>query len=105
MHMATSHGTPLVRPLFYDYPEDPNAYKSIEYNFMFGPALKVSPLYESKNIEILSNIYFPEDGKLWCPLFDSEFDSCFKGGSFRSNLKNPIHRQMAHIGQGSIVPI
>ena len=46
MRHANKHGAPLMRPLFYDFPEDKNAWQ-IEDAYMFGPDILVAPvLYE-----------------------------------------------------------
>ena len=46
MKEASEHGTPVMRPLFYDFPED-QAVWDIEDEYMFGPDVLVAPvLYE-----------------------------------------------------------
>jgi len=43
MQSAHEKGTPVMRPLFYDFPEDPAAW-NIEDQYMFGPDLLVKPV-------------------------------------------------------------
>lgn len=43
-HLAYRSGAPLFRPLFYDFPDQPDLY-TIEDQFMFGPLLLVAPIY------------------------------------------------------------
>ncbi len=45
--MAAAHrrGTPLMRPLFYDYPEDADAAR-VEDQYMFGPDMVVAPVLD-----------------------------------------------------------
>ena len=47
MREAHEKGTPLMRPLFYDFPEDPRAWE-IEDEYMFGSDMLICPiLYEN----------------------------------------------------------
>jgi len=43
MRAAHEHGDPLMRPLFYDFPRDPQAW-AVDDAFMFGPDLLVAPV-------------------------------------------------------------
>jgi alpha-D-xyloside xylohydrolase len=43
MTEAHEKGTPVMRPLFYDFPDDENTWK-IEDEYMFGPCLLVAPI-------------------------------------------------------------
>jgi alpha-glucosidase (family GH31 glycosyl hydrolase) len=49
MFAANYTGGQLVYPLLYDYPEDENALENIEYTYMLGDAIKVSPDMAPKN--------------------------------------------------------
>ncbi len=46
MKEAHERGTPVIRPLFYDFPEDPAAW-AVEDQFLFGPDLLVAPVLEA----------------------------------------------------------
>ena len=43
MRQAHEHGTPLMRPLCYDFPDDQHAWQ-IEDAYMFGPDILVAPV-------------------------------------------------------------
>ena len=43
MHKAEKTGLPPMRPLFFDFPDDPKAW-SVEDEFMFGPDILVAPV-------------------------------------------------------------
>jgi len=43
MAEASRKGTPVMRPLFYDFPADPAAWEA-ENQYMFGPDLLVAPV-------------------------------------------------------------
>ena len=67
MEEAHEKGTPAMRPLFYDFPEDKKAWE-IEDGYMFGPDLLVAPvLYENQRER---SLYLPEG--LWRNIHDGE---------------------------------
>lgn len=73
MEMAHEHGTPVIRPLFYDFPEDKNVWE-VEDQYMFGPDYMVAPiLYEGMRER---TVYFPA-GRKWKHLFTGEI---YQGG-------------------------
>ena len=43
MKEAHEKGTPIMRPLFYDFPDDKQAWE-IEDQYMFGPEMLVAPI-------------------------------------------------------------
>ena len=57
MEAAHEKGTPVMRPLFYDFPEDKKAWE-VEDEYMFGPDVLVAPvLYEGIRER---EVYLPE---------------------------------------------
>ncbi|HZJ57825.1 MAG TPA: TIM-barrel domain-containing protein, partial [Clostridia bacterium] len=58
MKSAHEKGTPVIRPIFYDFHEDETAWE-IEDQYMFGPDLLVAPVMYSK-IE-KREVYLPKD--------------------------------------------
>lgn len=64
---AKDSGTPILRPLFFDYPEDGNAYL-IDDEYMFGGLLLVAPVLEDGARS--RKVYIP-DG-LWQDLWSDE---------------------------------
>lgn len=74
MKEAHEKGTPVMRPLFYDYPEDTKVWE-IEDEYMFGPDMLVAPiLYEDMRERTL---YLPEGD--W---IDINSKTEYKGGDF-----------------------
>ena len=61
MKAAHEAGDPVMRPLFYDFPEDPAAWNN-EEEFMFGPDVLVAPVMERGQKE--KSIYLPA-GSRW----------------------------------------
>lgn len=61
MELAHEKGTPVIRPLFYDFPQQERCW-SIEDQYMFGPDILVAPvLYEGMRER---EVYLPE-GRTW----------------------------------------
>ena len=58
MDIASKDGTPVMRPLFFDFPGDKVCY-TIEDQFMFGPDILVAPVLEPDAKS--RRIYLPED--------------------------------------------
>ena len=61
MEKASEDGTPLYRPLFFDFENDSQTY-SIDNQFMFGPDLLVAPILEYRARE--RSVYLPS-GTQW----------------------------------------
>ena len=57
MRAAHEKGTPVMRPLFFDYPEDAKAWE-IEDQYMFGPDILVAPVVYEGTRE--REVYLPE---------------------------------------------
>lgn len=61
MKEAHEHGTPVMRTLFYEFPEDPECWET-ETSYLFGPDLLVTPVTDPGVTEVL--VYLP-DGATW----------------------------------------
>lgn len=72
---ASSEGIPIIRPLFFDYPEDLETYK-VEDEYMFGSEILVAPVVEegASNIQI----YLPK-GETW---IDVNSGKEYRGGQW-----------------------
>ena len=68
MRQAHEKGTPVMRPLFYDYPEDAASW-DIEDEYMFGPDILVAPVTESRQSE--REVYLPK-GSTWTNAWTGE---------------------------------
>ena len=73
MDVASEDGTPVMRPLFYDFPEDGESYM-IEDQYMFGPDILVAPVIEA-GVDSRA-IYLPP-GSMWTDALTGE---TFAGG-------------------------
>ncbi|MDR3338062.1 MAG: glycoside hydrolase family 31 protein [Treponema sp.] len=68
MRAAHEKGSPVIRPLFYDFPEDTAAWET-EDQFMFGPKYLVSPVYRDGERE--RKLYLPA-GEKWTNAWTGE---------------------------------
>ncbi len=57
MQAAHEKGSPVMRPLFYDFPEDAKAW-SVEDQYMFGPDVLVAPILYADQRQ--RDVYLPE---------------------------------------------
>eukprot|EP01121_Diplochlamys_sp_Union-15-3_P010816 TRINITY_DN3075_c0_g2_i1.p1 TRINITY_DN3075_c0_g2~~TRINITY_DN3075_c0_g2_i1.p1 ORF type:complete len:673 (-),score=107.54 TRINITY_DN3075_c0_g2_i1:44-2062(-) len=71
MEIAATTGTPILRPLFFDFPSDPQSYNA-EDQFMFGPDWLVAPVTEYKAVN--RSVYLPPlpSGRLWTNFFTEQ---------------------------------
>lgn len=60
MNEAHEKGTPVIRPLFYDFPKDAACWE-IEDQYMFGPSLLVAPILYAKQRS--RTVYLPKGSK------------------------------------------
>lgn len=65
MRQAHQRGTPVIRPLFYDFPDDKTAW-DIDYTYMFGPDILIAPViyYQQRQRQV----YLPA-GANWVNAF------------------------------------
>ncbi|MEZ3445319.1 MAG: family 31 glucosidase [Lachnospiraceae bacterium] len=73
MRQASENGSPIMRPLFYDFPEDLASWE-VEDSYMFGPDLLVSPVMEAGADS--RTIYLPK-GAQWT---DAYTHKVYEGG-------------------------
>jgi alpha-D-xyloside xylohydrolase len=68
MRRAHEKGTPVMRPLFYDFPSDPRAWE-VEDEYLFGPELLVAPILGEGERE--RKVYLPA-GSSWTEALTGE---------------------------------
>ncbi|KAH9483447.1 putative alpha/beta-glucosidase agdC [Psilocybe cubensis] len=57
-HTAHTDGTPVLQPLFFKYPKDPNTFP-IDLQFFFGDSVLISPVTDENSTSV--SIYLPHD--------------------------------------------
>lgn len=97
--MAAAHekGTPVIRPLFYDFPSDPEAWR-VEDQFMFGPDVLVAPVLSLG--ERRRAVYLPS-GSDWT---DAWTGAAAAGGS-RIEADAPLDRIPLFFRDGAALPV
>ncbi|HOF88763.1 MAG TPA: glycoside hydrolase family 31 protein [Armatimonadota bacterium] len=83
MQLAHTHGTPPMRPLFFDFPDDEAAYAADD-QFLFGPDLLIAPVLEQGATR--REVYLP-DGDRWR---DAWTDAIHVGGQWLT-VEAPLH--------------
>ena len=73
MRQASATGAPVMRPLFFDFPEDKEAW-NMEDAYMFGPDLLVAPVMEEGKRE--RQVYLPAG----CKWTDASTRAVYEGG-------------------------
>ncbi len=90
------NGTPIMRPLFWNYPDDERAYNTVD-EYLFGDNLLVAPVLEAqKNFR---TVYLPE-GK-W---YDYDYDYVYEGGK-EYEVYAPQNRIPVFVKAGGIIPM
>ncbi len=97
MRAASETGAPVMRPLFYDFPED-KACWGVEDSYMFGPDLLVSPVMEAGAAE--REVYLPA-GTAWT---DAYTKKTYEGGR-RVTVPAPIDIIPVMVRDGRDYPI
>ncbi len=73
MKAAHEKGTPVMRPLFFDVPEDPECW-NVSESYFFGPDILVTPITEAGVTEV--PVYLPA-GHTWT---ESKTNKTYEGG-------------------------
>lgn len=70
--MSMGEAGPFYKPLYFEFPNDINAYKDTERNVMIGDALKLSVVSNALNVTS-AEFYFPKG--TWCNLLKDNLES------------------------------
>ena len=84
MKDAHDKGTPVMRPLFYDFPEDQECW-DCETEYMFGPDILVAPVMHEGERRL--SVYFP-NGAAWKNYWTGEI---YEGGT-RVGVSAPLEQ-------------
>lgn len=88
----------IMRPLVMDFAQDETV-RGIGYQFMFGPAIMVNPVYQYKARE--REVYFPK-GETW---YDMHTGAVASHGGEAKTVAAPYERIPLYIRAGSIIPV
>jgi len=98
----TVEGGVFIRPLFFEFPEDPNATWDQENNIMIGSALKLSVLSNQIGVNT-TDFYFPAG--TWCNIYVT-IEPCksFETGQ-NLTLDSKAYDFHLHLREGYMVPM
>jgi alpha-D-xyloside xylohydrolase len=88
----------IMRPLIMDFQSDKNV-TDIAYQYMFGPAFLINPIYEYKARQ--RDVYLPKDN-VWYDMYTGKIES--NGGETKT-VSAPYERIPLYIRGGSIIPV
>ncbi|MFC6651678.1 hypothetical protein [Paenibacillus rhizoplanae] len=97
MEAAHEKGTPPMRPLFYDFPQDPAAW-DIEDQYMFGPDLLVAPVLAEG--ERARKVYLPS-GSEWTHVYTG---TAYAGGQ-AIMIDAPLTQIPLFVRDGAVLPV
>ena len=97
MEYAHEKGTPVMRPLFYDFPGDKESW-NVETEYMFGPKVLVKPITDADARE--TDVYLPK-GVSWTNAWTGEI---FEGGQ-TVHVDAPIEQIPLFTRDGYKLPI
>jgi alpha-D-xyloside xylohydrolase len=86
MEEAHEKGTPVMRTLFFEFPDDPMCWE-IEEQYMYGDQYLCCPVLSERQTQTV--VYLPKlaDGKRWQRLWSKE---AYEGGT-RMTVASPLH--------------
>jgi len=95
---ATRAGMPLMRPLVFDFPDDPAALDQT-HSYMFGAALHVAPVV-AEGVKQWP-VYLPKSSGGWYDFWTGEH----RAGGREHSVPAPIERIPLHVRAGAILPL
>ncbi|PVF92317.1 hypothetical protein CPB86DRAFT_744413 [Serendipita vermifera] len=98
LHKAHVDGTPVLQPLWFQYPQDPNTFP-IDLQFLFGDSILVSPVHQENVTDV--SIYLPND-----TFYEFLTGKVVQGSGSSVQLSNVDYTQIpVHIRGGVVLPL
>jgi len=94
---AAQDGTPIMRPLFWEFPDDPYGY-AVDNEFLLGPSLLVAPVIKPGALQ--RAVYLPA-GNEWYDYWRKERH----GGGQYVTVAAPLDTLPLFVRAGSIIPM
>ncbi len=94
-HEASTSGAPIIRPLYYHYTQDENAYDA-EHEFLLGDSILSAPIFEQGATS--NNVYLPSGN--W---FDFWTGKMYPGKGW-SEISSPLEQWPLLVRGNSIIP-
>ena len=86
-------GKPMVRGLFLDYPNMPEAYMDlVKYEYLWGDNFLVAPIYQNtasddQGNDVRNGIYLPDKDQVWIDYYTGKE---YRGGQVLNNFEAPL---------------
>ena len=94
---AATHGTPIIRPLFFEFQDDTNTF-NLSFEFMLGPWLLVASVYEPN--QTCRSLYLPST--MWHDYWNSKW---YNGGQ-EVTVDVPLSQHGAlFVRSGGMIPM
>jgi alpha-glucosidase len=98
LHQQSVDGTPLISPMFFQYPQD-KATSALDLQFFYGPAILVAPVTEENSTSV--DVYLPNDR-----FYDFTTFKTVKGAGANITIENVDFTQIPlYTRGGSIIPM
>jgi alpha-D-xyloside xylohydrolase len=97
-HEVHAKGTPIMRPLVFDFPQDAQALDQA-HSYMFGRALHVAPVVAPQASRW--PVYLPQSAGGWVDFWTGER----RGGGRTHEVAAPLERVPLHLRAGTIMPL
>lgn len=100
-------GKPMVRGLFLDYPNIPEAYTDlVKYEYLWGDNFLVAPIYQNtaadeKGNDVRNGIYLPNKQQVWVDYYTGKE---YRGGQVLNNFEAPIWKLPVFVKKGAVIP-
>ncbi|MFZ7088883.1 TIM-barrel domain-containing protein [Curtobacterium sp. RRHDQ10] len=95
---ATATGTPIVQPLYLQYPDQPESYSRAGAEYLYGPDVLVAPVTTAGETAT-TNVWFPA-GSSWTDWFTG---TTYQGGTTAAVTTN-LQAMPVFVRSGGIVP-
>ncbi|CCM04271.1 uncharacterized protein FIBRA_06441 [Fibroporia radiculosa] len=96
---VSSHGTPVIRALFYEFPNEPELF-SIDSQYLIGRDILVTPVL-TPNVSSVEGIFPGRGQTIWRDWYTHEVVNASVGGN--TTLDAPIGHINVHIRDGSAI--
>lgn len=94
---ANATGIPVVRPMYLEYPEEPNAYATSASEYLYGPDVLVAPV-TTPGTTATTSVWFPPGQ--WTDYFTGQ---TYAGGTTQ-NITTDLGSMPVFVKAGGIVP-
>lgn len=93
-------GSPIIRAMLWQYPNEYTLTKDTQYQFMLGDNFLVAPIYEDTTKR--DAIYLPDADQIWIDYFTGKQ---YQGGRVINSFDAPLEKLPLFVKNGAIIPM